>query len=229
MIINNICVYDYESDSADCNTCEPTQLAALILNGITLEIIPNSEFKIKMRPIDIDEPTYFVDHLDTITWHSNNYKNSPEDIYDMWKKGSEQKAAFDSFNAYLGKYNKNPSRPNRFGAPIRCGHNIRRFDDVITDRLCERHGYLTKGEQKIFNPRTAIDTMDVLFMWLHSNPEVDSLSMDNMRKFFGMELEGGHDALKDVRDTAFLVQKFLKLHRSLSPRIQFKGSYNVKG
>jgi hypothetical protein len=37
--------------------------------------------------------------------------------------------------------------------------------------------------------------------------------------------EGAHDALKDVKDTAEIMIRFLKLHRKLGEKVKFKGSF----
>ena len=226
---NNICVYDYETDGSNPATCEPVQLAACIIHPITLDIIENSEFCIDMRPINIDDEDYYTSHLDTINWHAKNYGVTPEEIFSRWKGSIPQKDAWNQFTTYLKKYNKNQSNKGKFSAPIRAGANISRFDDIITTRLCERYDGLSKeGEQKIFHPRDTIDIKDLAFYWFENSADVPAYNMDELRNYFGIPTEGGHDALKDVKDEAWIIRKMIGLHRYLSPRVTFKGSYNVR-
>jgi len=234
---NFVCVYDFETDGSNPKKCEPVQIAACMINPITLEIVDNSEFCSWMRPQGIDEKDYFEKHCDTIRWHAKNYTENYDDltqedrdkadqgIYQTWLDAPEQKQVWDDFTNYLLIYNKNQSRRSRFTAPIRAGINIRRFDNVIADRLCERFGYITKEEeQKIFNPRDCIDIMEMAFYWFENLPEPKSYSMDELRKFFGMSGHGAHDALNDVRDEALVIQKFLRLHRRTSSKVKFKNA-----
>ena len=225
---NFICVYDFETDSPNPHECEPVQLAACIINNITLEIMPNSEFCVNMRPPNIDDEDYFEKHESTIEWHAKNYNKSPTEIFELWKSFPAQKQGWEHFTNYLLKYNKNQSRRTKFGAPIRAGANIRRFDNIIVDRLCKRYGNVTgTGEQNIFSPRDIIDIMEICFYWFENLPEPKAYNMDTLRQFFGIPLEGSHDALKDIRDEAWIIQKFMKLFRIQSHKIRFRGAYNA--
>lgn len=222
---NYIAVYDFETDSPDPKTTEPVQLAACIINPITLEIVENSEFCSDMKPADIENADYYDEHRQTIEWHAKNYKISPQEVFERWKLAPEQSIVWRQFTDYLEKYNKNQSRKSRFTAPIRAGINILRFDDLIIDRLCKKYKNSTKeGEQSIFHPRDVIELLQVFLLWFHNDQEVTSYNMDYMRQYFGMVKDGSHDALKDVKDEAALVIRFLRLHRTLSSKIKFKGS-----
>ena len=46
-----------------------------------------------------------------------------------------------------------------------------------------------------------------------------------MRDYMGIDKEGSHDALKDVKDTANMMIRFLKLHRALAPKTQFEKAF----
>lgn len=227
---NYICVYDFETDDSDEKTCEPIQLASVIINEITLEIVPGSEFSSYMRPWDaeqkdFDRDQYFESHYETLRWHAGNYQKTADELLDIWLGAPSQRQVIDNFKSYLVKWNKNQKSRNKFGAPIRGGHNIVNFDNVIFQRLCERFGLLNdRGEQKMFAPRDNVDILQLAFYWFENLPEPVSYNMDELRRFFGIEKEGGHDALKDVRDEAIIIQKFMRLHRSLAPKISFQGS-----
>ncbi len=46
---NKICVFDFETDGANPNVCSPVQIAALIIDPIKLEVVPNSEFNLMLK------------------------------------------------------------------------------------------------------------------------------------------------------------------------------------
>ena len=240
-----ICVYDFECDGNKPETCEPVQLASVMIHPHSLEIVDGSEFCSWMRPVDINEPDY-LDNTDksqrgepvskVLDWHCGNYyqdfaemKEEEKDkvrneILNKWKKAPEQKLVFGQFCSYLAGFNARQSRKDKFGAPIRAGMNIRRFDNVLMDRLCHKYGQVGKEGQKIFYPRDTVDIGDLAFLWFRDLPEPKSYNMDELRLFFGISGDLAHDALKDVRDEARIIQKFLRLHRELAPSITFKDS-----
>ena len=49
--------------------------------------------------------------------------------------------------------------------------------------------------------------------------------MDYLRDYFGMETDNAHDALQDVKDTANILIKFLKLQRSLLKKVKFEKTF----
>lgn len=226
----NICVFDFETDGSNPKLCQPVQLAAVMIHPRTLDVIEGSEFSSFMKPDGIDTEEYFTDAvMDTINWHSRNYKTTPEEIIKSWKEAPDQKVVWKQWLSYLKRYNVNQSNKTMWTAPIRGGHNIRSFDITIMDRLCVKYGDVQakNGEQKIFYPRDVVDIKEIAFYWFENLSEPEALNMDALRIFFGMPTDGGHDALNDVKDEAWMISKFLKLHRRMAPKIAFKGSANV--
>ena len=129
------------------------------------------------------------------------------------------------FISYLDIYHTRSSKKTCFSAPIAAGYNINRFDLKITDRLSERYKNINKeGKSNIFYPRDVIDLMNVIFYWFEGNNELKSYSLDTVRDYFGISKEGAHDAMKDVKDTANILIRFMKLHRNTSSKVKFKGS-----
>jgi NAD kinase len=62
-------------------------------------------------------------------------------------------------------------------------------------------------------------------MWMENNPDVRSISMDSMRDLMNIDKTNAHDALQDCLDTAQILVKFMKLHRSISPKVQFEKAF----
>ena len=67
--------------------------------------------------------------------------------------------------------------------------------------------------------------MDMMFLWTENNPDIKSISMDNMRDYMGLSDENAHDALQDVKDTANIMIRFMKFQRSLASRTKFEKAF----
>ena len=46
---NKICVFDFETDGSDPKVCSPVQIAAVIIDPIKLEIVPNLIFSLSQK------------------------------------------------------------------------------------------------------------------------------------------------------------------------------------
>jgi oligoribonuclease (3'-5' exoribonuclease) len=222
MNIRKICIYDFETDGVNEKICNPVQLAALMIDGKKLTIIPDSEFVINIQPPDIlDLKKYLTkEKSDTISWHAKNYKTTSEEIIKKWQESMDEKTAWDMFLQYFNKYNP---KGGVYAAPMLGGMNIRNFDNVIIQRLMSK--YNTKP---FYWRRDVADLLDWCFMWFESLEEPKAYNLDELRRFFGISLEGGHDALKDVRDSADLIIRFLKLTRRYASKVNFKGACSIK-
>ena len=220
-----ICVFDFETDGVNPAVCQPVQLAGVMIHPRTLDLVEGSEFCTDMRPENIDDENYYKDNESTMDWHAKNYDITTKEVFEKWKNSPNQKIAWEQWTAYLKKWNTNQSNKTMWSAPIRGGHNIRSFDIPIMDRLCTKYGNVQKsGEQKIFYPRDVVDIKEICFYWFENLPEPEAYNMDALRIYFDLPTHGGHDALNDVKDEAWMICKFMKLFRSQAPRIKFKGS-----
>lgn len=216
-----------ETDGKDPYICSPVQLAAVMVDPIKLEIIKDSEFNINLKPErldgDIDNPYTDSDILD---WHAKVRASTPEKILSEWWTYPSQNKSWDMFVTYLDKYHSRSSKKSMFSAPIAAGYNIFRFDLKIIERLSKKyHNVNNEGTSSIFYPRDTIDVMNLIFYWFEGSKEIKNLTMDSLREYLGISTQGGHDALKDVRDTAEILIRFLKLHRKLFEKIKFKDSF----
>jgi DNA polymerase III epsilon subunit-like protein len=222
-----ICV-DYESDSPNPLTCSPTQLSAIAIDPRTLQIIPDSTFNSLIRPVDIDCEDYCEAHKSTLEFHGKVMAKSVEEVYQTWLAAPAQKTVWEDFLTYLNKYHNNRSKARTvFSAPIIAGYNILGFDLIIMQRLCEKYHNVDKqGRQTIFYNRDKIDVMNYVFLFFENSAEIDSYSLDSMRDYLGIPTEGGHDALKDVIDTAKILIEFQKLCRNIAKKTQFKNVFD---
>ncbi len=138
------------------------------------------------------------------------------------------KGVWKKFAQFCDKYN---FKKTSYWAPIAAGYNINGYDMPIVERMCQQYGPLDekKNCQKIFNPIFTIDVMQHIYCWFENNQDVKGYSMDYMRDYFGMSKDNAHDALQDVKDTANLMIKFLKLQRSLLKKVTFEKSFAKGG
>lgn len=223
---NKICVFDFETDGTDTTSCSPVQLAAVMIDPIKLEIIPNSEFNIHFKPdVLADDPAYEYT-TDVVDFHAKVQGCSKADIMDRWRSYPAQEHSWKMFTDYLYKYHTRSSKKSQFSAPIAAGYNIYRFDLPIIDRLSKKYGNTNKeNKTDVFFPRDVIDIINLVFYWFEHNSELKSYTLDSLRDYFGISKDGAHDAVKDIRDSAEILIRFMKLHRRLANSIKFKDSF----
>jgi DNA polymerase III epsilon subunit-like protein len=223
---NKICVFDFETDGSDPKTCSPVQIAAVIIDPIKLEIIPNSEFNINFKPEVLEQNDDYVYTTDILDFHAKVKGCAKEEVLSEWKNYPKQQQSWNMFVNYLDKYHSRSSKKSQFSAPIAAGYNINRFDLKIIDRLSQKYDNVNKEKTSdIFYPRDIIDVMNLVFYWFEHNSDLKSYSMDNLREYFGIDKTGAHDAIKDVKDTADIMIRFMKLHRSVASKVKFKNSF----
>ena len=225
---NKICVFDFETDGVNPKVCSPVQLAAVILDPIKLEVIPDSEFNITFKPETLEKDPDYEYTTDVVDFHAKVSGCSKADIMEKWKNNPEQQHSWKMFVDYLSKYHSRSSKKSQFSAPIAAGYNIYRFDLPIIDRLSIKYGNTNKeGKTDLFYPRDVVDIMNLVFYWFEQNSELKSYTLDSLRDYFGISKDGAHDALKDIRDSAQILIRFMKLHRRLASNIKFKGSFSL--
>lgn len=226
--LQKICVFDMETDGSDPDVCSPVQIAAIMVDPFKLEIIENSEFNVFMKPEKLcSDDSYCYADSDVLDFHSKVRGCSSEEILSSWKSYPDQKNGWNRFTEYLELYHtRAKSKKSCFSAPIAAGYNINRFDMKIINRLSKKFNHVNKeGITSLFYPRDIVDIMNMIFYWFEGNNELKNYTLDNLREYLGISKDGAHDALKDVKDTAEIMIRFLKLHRNLSKKVKFRGSF----
>lgn len=228
MNYQNLLCYDFETISSGSNlaydpqVAEPCQLSALIIDGRKLEVIPNSRFTSFIKPPFPAEEM----NREVLEWHAKIRKISTAEVLDIFYKAPSQETVWNDFKNYIKKYHSGTGNKTIFNAPIRTGANVVGFDNIIFDRLCVRYKMVGKdGKQNLVMGNRAVDSLFLLWPWLENNPDINKLSMDELRPYFGFNTEGSHDAEKDVEDTAAIIIRFLKLTRNLAAKYQFAGAF----
>lgn len=127
------------------------------------------------------------------------------------EKAPDQGQVWREFIAWVGKYNINKGLAG--GAPLCVGKNVIDFDFKFVEVLNKLHS--PKKEKTVLFYRRAFDIDIDLFLWLESQKEPTDLRMDTLRPYFGLSSENGHNAMVDVKQTAEIFFRFLKLRRRL--------------
>jgi DNA polymerase III epsilon subunit-like protein len=231
---NKICVFDFETDGSDPSVCSPVQLSAVMIDTQRLEIIKDSEFNVYLRPERLEKAgasatSDIYSDSDILEWHGKVKGIEKEEVFKQWVDYPEQKHSWKQFTSYLDNYHNvfGKRSKSQFSAPIASGYNIIRFDMKIVNRLSAKFGNLNKESiTNLFHPRDQIDIMNVAWLWLESQSDVKSLSLDNLRDYLGIDKTNAHDAVKDVKDCAEILIRFLRLHRNLSSKVKFKDSFS---
>lgn len=204
---NTILVFDFETGGLDIPTLEPVQIAAVALDPHSLQV--KDTFNSLMKPLDFN-------NLQAKAMEVN--KKTVEEL----RMAPEQKLVWEAFAKFVKKQQK---KGGPLGAPIAAGKGIRCFDIPIANRLCQTYGMTDKsGNPNLFHKRTQLDLEDIIWLWFESSDELPNHKMDTLRPYFGLSTDGAHDALVDVMQTAELIRRFLKLHRTLKSRKKTDGS-----
>jgi len=230
---NKICVFDFETDGSDPSVCSPVQLSAVIIDSKRLEIVKDSEFNVYLRPEKVEKAGASATQdiykdSDILEWHGKIKGIDASEVFKIWCDYPEQKHSWQQFTNYLDNYHNvyGKRSKSQFSAPLASGYNIIRFDMKIINRLSGKYNNLNKeNTTNLFHPRDQIDIMNIAWLWLESQEDLKSLSLDNLRDYLGIDKTNAHDAVKDVKDCAEILIRFLKLHRKLSSKVQFKNSF----
>lgn len=216
-----------ETDSPDPSTCSPVQLAAVMIDPVKLTIIPDSEFNINLKPEKLaKDPNHTYEESDILSWHGKVLGISAEKVLANWKDYPDAKQSWKMFGEYLSKYHLRANKQSIFTAPIAAGYNIQKFDLKIVERLSKKYKTVTKEKQSsLFFPRDTVDLMNLLFYWFEGSSDTKNLTLDSFRDYFGLSKDNAHDALQDVKDTANIIIRFLRLHRNLKSKIQFRNAF----
>jgi len=219
MNYNDICVFDFETGSRNPHTTQPVQVAAVMIHGRKLTIQPDGYFESLIKPMGDEKAVAAgVDPLEDEALQINGKTR------DELSRAPHAKTVWERFGNFVNKFNY---KGGAWTAPIAAGHNIDNFDMIIAERLCKQYGPLDKKRktQGIFHPIHRMDLMREVWMWTENNKDIRSISMDSIRDWLGMSKENAHDALQDVKDTAAVLIKFMKLYRYYAPKVQFEKAF----
>lgn len=212
----NIIVYDLETTGKDPNKVYPIQFAALPMDGVTLKVKEDNVFNQMCKPPDFD---YMIDFTDDEAaskrglwkFHAEHRGVTQEQIIDLVRNSPPMELVFEQFKQFIGSFKVKGKDP------ILGGFNITNYDNTILTRLL-------KGKKGTWNPIFYLDAMQISYCWLRS-AELKSYSLDNLRQYYGLP-KGGHEAMKDCKDTATILSRFLNFKQQLAiGKNYFEGAF----
>lgn len=218
MANRDIIVFDFETGGRNPHTCQPTQLAAIALDGRNFKL--KGKFNSEIRAV-VDDDKAIAAGLGPIEEGALKVTGKTREGI---AKSPQLKTVWKKFCAFVDKYNW---KGTPFFAPIPAGFNIIGYDMHIINRLCKEFGPWDdkREQQKLFSMIYKIDVMDNVWMWTEGDPNVKSISMDSMRERMGLSSDNAHDALQDVKDTANIMIKFMKTHRAVYRNLKIEQAF----
>lgn len=208
-----ILVYDYETGSKYARTTDPLQLAAVTIDPRKLTVNEDDVFQVYLKPENndwskVETEALAVNHL------------SKEIIEE---KGVDLKLGWGNFVKWVNKFN---TKKTIWSAPVACGMNVKGFDRIITERMCDKFGPKDDiGQPTLFHPRDSVDLLDILFLCFENRSDLGRYNMDAVRDYLGISKEGSHDAVKDCIDTAKVVARFMNMFRNKLGKMQYKDAF----
>lgn len=214
----DIIMFDFETGGRNPLRCQPTQIAAIALDGRNFRL--KGEFNSMMRPI-LDDDKAIAAGVDPI--EEGALKVTGQTRAQL-AKAPLPKGVWKKFCTFVNKYNW---KGTPYFAPIPAGFNILGYDMKIVDRLCKEYGPFDDKRQcqKLFHQIYKIDVMDDVWLWTEGDPAVKSISMDSLRERMGLSSENAHDALQDVKDTANIFIKLQKSRRAVYRNMKFEKAF----
>ena len=214
----DIIVFDFETGGRNPMRCQPTQIAAIALDGRNFKL--TGEFNSMMRPI-IDDDEAIAAGVDPIEEGALKVTGQTRS---QLARAPLPKGVWKKFCTFVNKYNW---KGTPYFAPIPAGFNIIGYDMHIVNRLCKEYGPWDdkRQQQKLFHQIYKIDVMDDVWLWTEGDPNVKSISMDSLRERMGLSSENAHDALQDVKDTANIFIKLQKSRRAVYRNMKFEKAF----
>lgn len=252
MIIHNkICVLDFETDSLSPESNQPISIGAVMLDGRRLTVCEGGTFYSLINRIpDERVHEYGLNTLEKTALEKNKIKiediNKAPSLEKVW-------ADFINWFMYFCPKTDAWSLPIAAGHNhkydktildrIMFGHHKGKI--VLPEKLLpktklskmseqERLEYYATikplkepwgfGPQKLFHPSITLDTLPISFTWLDNTREPTSLSLDNLKMYFGFKDESGvysHNALVDSLWSAEILVRYISLQRKLYHEVNF--------
>lgn len=237
MIYNFVAFRDWETGGKNKLTCQPLELACVIIDVKRLEVVPNSLFHSLLKP---EEDEAIQKRLGLAPLEDDALKKNGLKIEDL-RKAPKPKVVWDQYVEYLSHYNTKGESGDDWHAPIRAGFNNVNFDDYIDKRMCSMYGpkLSDNGDMTIYHPSQYMDAnmlCHAMFNY-HYITKNNRMSMDAIREYMGYKTDGAHSASVDVMQGADLLIRFFRLNRHLiegkidmplGKKIKFKGCVNGK-
>lgn len=215
-----LAVVDYETTGKNAQKCQPMSMACTIIDPVRLEILSQGDF------YSLIKCSWDKDWCD-----ANNTEVPQEEalaITKLTREDNEKAPSWQEvhtrFEAHIKKFY---TGTGQWKAPLFAGFNSDSYDYTIMSRACEKWGSWDKVYQKqgLFHPIHSVDAMKIMWLMTEARKGWFSLSLDTIRKNFGLKGGQTHNALADCRDTAALLIKTMKWFRQASKSVKLEGCF----
>lgn len=198
----HLCVFDLETGSLNVSTTQIIQIGSCIIDRNNLEIV--DEFESLVKPKNMDELEDKALKINGLTKEELEDAPCVDTVFPVWAN-------------WINQWN---TTNNGWGAPIPAGWGSDRFDLPILERYCRHYDYWDNkwDNMTLMNPIFSFDIMKQFWFWTRNNNDVKNCKLKTAVAYMGAATdeeieEGAHDALWDVRMTAMIGQKFLRVSR----------------
>jgi exonuclease I len=215
---NNVIIYDYETCGKDPFITDPIEISAVCMDINTLELKSDAEGKPLIFTTLVKLPKDAV--VEEMALKKNNIT-----LAELEEKGVDQAFAFNQFASYCRSFARSD---RKWDQPYSSGFNISNFDDIISHRLCVRHGHVDKdGDSLLFHPFHKFDLLDYIRIFYCWSDTIPAYNLDAVRDEFGIDKTGSHRAEKDVLDSYLLLKRFMNYFKQTSVKMlpKFKGAF----
>jgi exonuclease I len=203
-LTSHIFCYDLECGSASWEKAEVLECAGVVIDLDILEIKEDGIF----GPVLV-KPNWDLVEQGALAVN----KIIPAEVNE---KGLDQKVFFDQLVAFLQKFQKSNKK---WDALIPAGYNTVRYDDRVLEKLAKKYNYIdSSGDSLLFHPFHNFDLMNILRVFFYSTNTLESFSLENVNRYFGIDTSKSHTAMGDVISTAKILCRFLKFYKSLTPK-----------
>lgn len=216
---NNVIIYDYETCGRDPYSTDPIEISAICMDINTLELKVDAEGKPLLFTTLVRLPEGAK--VEEAALKKNNIT-----LIELEEKGVDQKFAFEQFASFCRSFARSDKK---WDQPYSAGFNISNFDNIISDRLCQRWGVVDKdGEAILFHPFHKFDLIDYIRIFFAWDDVLPAYNLDAIRDYFGIDKTGSHRAEKDVVDSYLLLKRFITYFKATSNKMlpKFKDAFN---
>lgn len=184
--------FDLETGGLDCKVHPIIQIAAIAVDD-SLDVIEEIEIKLQF-----DEASATKEALEVVGYSSHN-----------WSNAIPPAAACTRFANFLKRYTDIRMVSQRTGNPYKVaqlvGHNAASFDGPFIHHLFQAHNVFMPASYRI------LDTLQRAMWHFHERGiEVENFRLETLCNHFGVDIEGAHDALVDVRATVGLYRALVQ-------------------
>lgn len=186
----------FDTETGGLLPSHPTiQIAAVVTTADLSEELETFERKIAFREEDADPEALKLNH-----W-----------TREAWGGALPERAAVLEFSALLNRHRSVQLISGRTGRPYTVaragGHNVVGFDLDRVGAMFKRHGQFFAVDY-----RTVIDTRHgAVWALLDAAQQPENYKLTGLAEYFGIPVDGAHDALVDVRLSIALARKLREL------------------